>query len=107
MVPLPLNIPTPAAAPDRGGPVACLGGPVVFSQLALLRLYLSQDNRLEPPQQHKGSWDRPESDEPPTPAATEGEILLQQEEVQLTRWHWPRGRHADFRGLANIAAHLL
>ena len=25
---LPLNILTPAPAPDRGGPVACLGGPV-------------------------------------------------------------------------------
>ena len=27
MVPLPLNIPTPTPVPDRGGPVACLGGP--------------------------------------------------------------------------------
>ena len=24
----PLKIPTPTSAPDRGGPVACLGGPV-------------------------------------------------------------------------------
>ena len=26
--PAPLNIPTPTPAPDRGGPVACLSGPV-------------------------------------------------------------------------------
>ena len=25
---VPLRIPTPATAPDRGGPIACLGGPV-------------------------------------------------------------------------------
>ena len=30
MVPLPLNILTPTPAPDRGGPVACLGGPVAL-----------------------------------------------------------------------------
>ena len=29
--PAPLNIPTPTPAPDRGGPVACLGGPVAFT----------------------------------------------------------------------------
>ena len=28
--PAPLNIPTPTPAPDRGGPVARLGGPAVF-----------------------------------------------------------------------------
>ena len=30
MVPLPLKIPTPTPAPDRGGPVAYLGGPVTW-----------------------------------------------------------------------------
>ena len=29
--PAPLNIPTPIHAPDRGGPVACLGGPVAMT----------------------------------------------------------------------------
>ena len=29
----PLNIPTPTPAPDRGGPVACLGGPVAWWDL--------------------------------------------------------------------------
>ena len=28
VLPLPLNIPTHTPAPDRGGPVACLGAPV-------------------------------------------------------------------------------
>ena len=27
-IPAPLNMPTPTPAPDRGGPVACLSGPV-------------------------------------------------------------------------------
>ena len=26
----PLNIPTPTPAPNRGGPVACVGGPVAW-----------------------------------------------------------------------------
>ena len=28
--PAPVNIPTPTPAPDRGGPVACQGGPVAM-----------------------------------------------------------------------------
>ena len=27
----PLNIPTPIAAPDRGGPIACRGGPIAIN----------------------------------------------------------------------------
>ena len=27
--PAPLNIPTPTPAPDRGGPIPCLSGPVI------------------------------------------------------------------------------
>ena len=30
--PVPLNIPTPTPAPDRGGPIACLSGPVTVAQ---------------------------------------------------------------------------
>ena len=29
--PAPHNIPTPSPAPDPGGPVACLGGPVAWA----------------------------------------------------------------------------
>ena len=28
---VPIKIPTPTPTPDRGGPVACLGGPVAYS----------------------------------------------------------------------------
>ena len=34
--PAPLNIPTPTRAPDRGGPVACLGGPVTLRLIETL-----------------------------------------------------------------------
>ena len=30
---VPLKIPTPTHAPDQGGPVACLGGPVAWHRL--------------------------------------------------------------------------
>ena len=35
VVPLPLSIPTASSAPDRGGPVACLGGRVACIGAAL------------------------------------------------------------------------
>ena len=35
MVPLPLNLPTPAPAPDQGGPIACLGCPVAYKAIPL------------------------------------------------------------------------
>ena len=35
---VPLNIPIPTLAPDRGGPVACLGGLVLVIPIVLNRL---------------------------------------------------------------------
>ena len=43
--PAPLNVPTPTLAPDRGGPIACVGGPVFVRTvfLGFIVDYLLQD----------------------------------------------------------------
>ena len=45
--PATLNIPTPTPAPDRGGPVACLGGPIASkARLGLQLTQFPRDSRL-------------------------------------------------------------
>ena len=47
--PVPLNILTPTPAPDRGGLVACLGGPVAFRCSPVAWIEYPSDARLSFP----------------------------------------------------------